>query len=519
MVVLERPKRQRTEVSYTAPDYSDSDSVTSDDESDDDPTDGGYVPLHEEEEESASDEDSDEDSDSDDSETDEAYEDDDVLEEVQSDELRRHIMRDQGFFYTDFNDLTHAKVLECLRFVYNASTFDDEYVPQIVVDDLDFIYKKLVEKYDVTQLSEIGGVPRAFTCQQYICKLFACLLLEKIPMVIKSKMKTLETLPVSITDPLSQVMNADPTKEEVWAEIEEHMNALDPVAYIRRCVGGAVAYVINHRDNIPEDYQYLFLPQRRNPEEGPQPKRYGPRVLGASLRTPMNDNPNVSRIKIQVYPTNGDPFYINTLMEKRVEYDTLLEKAMEKYEDVRHEMRGRQFTLLWSPYVYIGHHWNARDMPFVRIQEGFTHPNCVWDTRGICCAVESTEGLQIHSPDTSITLGGDTRIDVSNEEEAVEAITQHLVRNARDDWWNRKQGLTLKLQFEVQKTYKVYKGGNTKGSLEKRMKSLRRKVTLAVRCINKRFQRRFKSDFTNIRPQRFLHAFKTLKIDFDYDYL
>jgi hypothetical protein len=497
--------------------------MTSDDEeSDDDPTDGGgYVPLHEEEESA-----SDEDSDSDDSETDDdddEDDDEDVISEMQSDKLRQQIMKDQWLFYTTFNDITHAKVVECLRFIHNAKSFGEEYLPPHVDEgDLDFIYNKLLEKYDATKLSEIGGVPRAFMCQQYVCKLFACLLLEIIPKVIKSKINIIRTLPSSITDPLSQVVNADPTKEAVWAEIEAHMNALDdPVAYIRRCVGGGVAYLITHRDDVPENYLDLFLPQRRrNPSEGPQPRDGGPRVLGASLRTPMNGDQNKSRIRIQVYPypTTGDPYYINMLMDTHVEYDTLLERAVEKYEDVRSEMQGRQFTLLWSPYVYLGHHWNPRDnTPFVRIQKGFTtHGKRVWDTRGICCAVESTEGLQIHSPDTSITLG-ESQIDVSNENEAVEAFMKHIVENATDDWWDRKRGLMLRLDFGVQKYYQVYKG-NTKRSLEKTMQSLRRKITLAVRCINRRYRKGFKADFTKTKPQMFLHAFKTLKLKLDFDY-
>tara|TARA_B100000405_G_scaffold10349_1_gene9043 strand:- start:5023 stop:6876 length:1854 start_codon:yes stop_codon:yes gene_type:complete len=399
-----RPQRAVPKVTYAGADDSNSDNDDKD----------NYVSNEEEasSDEETSIDDCDEDASSDDDCYEDASSDDDCYEDANSaEQIRDLLMKDQGYCYTTFKTLKEGRevVLRALRFVRNfnkASAWGELNAGPVAKGLID----KLLANYHLDKLKgDRGGIPRAFKCERTVCTLFALLLERVIPEKLKSVREKLisSKLPSGLGDPLAEYSETfknadieatdDQMCEIIWKEISNDLEELPAERYIKRCVGGAIAYIVKYPDKIDKKYFNVY----RGSEEKSDDKRAF-RVLGANTKE-RPDETKHNRLIIPIYSKVADekPTYICAHLPIGLEMKDLLETCKIQYPDVMQELGDRTFTLVFSPYEYkFGHSgplWDQHYTPklrFVTVPPEYQLPPYTRKTdlcRGMICAIEGDQ--------------------------------------------------------------------------------------------------------------------------------
>ena len=332
--------------------------------------------------------------------------------------IRTDLMRDNTSYYQTFRQLKRKDVVDALRFMRNV----DIHVDSLPVSDiLESIFKwdtteeftksvhglrdKLLERYDVSNLPDAGGIPLAYRRSNMVCTLFATLLARVVPTTMRTvRDMALAPLPADVKDPLSEHLSLFDSSQEMVAKIWEHidMAALEGDAYIRRCIGGAVACLCKYQDDIKPDFLECFKPRGRGVSNTNTSKSIY-RILGASKIAERK--PNENRLIIPLYPRepHDKPTYICAHVDERLEMRDLLSTCKEKYPDVAEVLQEKQYKLVFSQqpskFHFSGDDLNYQMLDVVRVPPRYKLSPARWDRRGIFSAVEASESGKIDAFD------------------------------------------------------------------------------------------------------------------------
>jgi hypothetical protein len=508
-------KRSRPVVDYVE---SDSDETGGDDEEPWDPSD-------ESESESDSEDDESDDLSGDESDSQDLDSDSDLVEEEfesEADRIRDQLMNAQGYSYTKFETLDRADVLRALRFVRNMGE-NHHCISTPVATRLG---RKLTVKYNLKKLKHIGGVPRAFKRKDTVCTLFALLLehvfLEKWK---HDREKLISSLPGGLGDALSHEqysanrrngdIDATPEKkcELIWNEISNDMEALDAERYIKRCVGGAVAFLVKYPEKIdPTLHEYFEVSRGMENSDG----RRKFRILGASTRAPLDENKN--RLVIPIYSKVADekPCYICAHVSTDLVMKDLLETCKHEYQDVMEELGHRTFTLVFSSYrSKFGHSPDYTPiLRFVAVPPDYTLPPQTRDSRGMICAIENPTPRQIEVKNPYDGKVNRFEIVVRDAGESA-AMAMQVSQYASH--LKRQDGLKIAgyIPGFTKKNYTIYRPTSKKVTdkvLEQRKKTLKLKLEKCVQWISQsseKMKTRFGKTLPwpgSIKAQEFVHA-------------
>lgn len=442
--------------------------------------------------------------------------------ESEADRIRDQLMNAQGYSYTKFETLDRADVLSALRFVRNMGE-NHHYISTPVATRLG---RKLTVKYNLKKLKHIGGVPRAFKRKDTVCTLFALLLehvfLEKWK---HDREKLISSLPGGLGDALSHEqysadrrngdIDATPEKkcELIWNEISNDMEALDAERYIKRCVGGAVAFLVKYPEKIdPTLHEYFEVSRGMENSDG----RRKFHILGASTRAPLDENKN--RLVIPIYSKVADekPCYICAHVSTDLVMKDLLETCKHEYQDVMEELGHRTFTLVFSSYrSKFGHSPDyTPTLRFVAVPPDYKLPPQTRDSRGMICAIENPTPHQIEVKNPYDGKVNRFEIVVRDAGESA-AMAMQVSQYASH--LKRQDGLKIAgyIPGFTKKNYTIYRPTSKKVTdkvLEQRKKTLKLKLEKCVQWISQsseKMKTRFGKTLPwpgSVKAQEFVHA-------------
>lgn len=411
-----RQKRQKVEEGFYAESESEqSESEQSESESEQSESEFHPTDVDEESEEESDDgefvvESEDDDSDSVDEPVDDIVPDEDD-NDLYFDEIRKRIQAEHLQYFSEVESIKREDVKRCLRFIRQVGV-----IPYYEHDAYDNLMVKtictMLEKhYKTQQLPKFGGIPRAFFKAQVVCHLYARLLYRVKPNMVLDRLE-------------SEILNRD------------------PVDYIKQCVDCAVIFLVRFEEELPAPLKRFFKVVRG--EGNSDPARRNRLVLGA-VKKGDNSQPDEdhNRLLIQVLSNdeleNERQMHICAHVPKNYELDTLFDFCKQNYLDVNDRLGERYFTLVFSPLDSLfGRHWNhqldehsmqiVRDVvrelneqegipprpgpinlfgeedrtidktcPYYKVPQGFKLDKSAssWDTRGLFCLIENTEGLTL----------------------------------------------------------------------------------------------------------------------------
>ena len=308
--------------------------------------------------------------------------DDDILpdeddNDLYFDEIRKRIQAEHLQYFSEVESIKREDVKRCLRFIRQVGVFpyyehNDAYDNSMVKT----ICTMLEKHYKTQELPKFGGIPRAFFKAQVVCHLYARLLYRVEPNMSLDRLE-------------SEILN------------------IDPVDYIKQCVDCAVIFLVRFEEELPAPLKRFFEVVRG--EGNSDPARRNRLVLGAMKRgdgsQPSKDH---NRLLIQVLSNdefeNERQMHICAHVPKDYELDTLFDFCKQNYDDVNKNLGERYFTLVFSPFRELfGRHWNREDRtidktcPYYKVPPGFKLDKSAssWDTRGLFCLIENTEGLTL----------------------------------------------------------------------------------------------------------------------------
>ena len=411
---MERRKRQKV-------DYAESESEHSESEHSESESEQSESEFHatDADEESESDdvelyvvESEDDDSDSVDEPVDDIVPDEDD-NDLYFDEIRKRIQAEHLQYYSGVESIKREDVKRCLRFIRRVGV-----IPYYEHDAYDNLMVKtictMLEKhYKTQQLPKFGGIPRAFFKAQVVCHLYARLLYRVKPNMVLDRLES-----------------------EILKIVER-----DPVDYIKQCVDCAVIFLVRFEEELPAPLKRFF--EVVQGEGNSDPARRNRLVLGA-IKKGDNSQPSKdhNRLLIQVLSNdeleNERQMHICAHVPKDYELDTLFDFCKQNYDDVNKRLGERHFTLVFSPLDSLfGRHWNHqldegslqivrnvvqamyeregipprpepirivgedrtidKTCPYYKVPPGFKLDKSAssWDTRGLFCLIENTEGLTL----------------------------------------------------------------------------------------------------------------------------
>ena len=474
-------------------------------------------------------------------EEEEEYEEDDLSDsdlveekfETEAERIRDQLMRDQGYYYTTFDEtLTRDNVLRALRFVRNMGE-NHHCISTPVATRLT---QKLTAKYHLEKLTEEGGVPIAFKRKDTVCTLFALLLEHVIQKILNDRAELISSLPGGLSDALSannieEDDDDDQKCEQIWNEISTAMEALGPETYIKRCVGGAVAYLVKYPEKIDQNL-HKYFDVYRGMENSDGKRQF--RILGANTRAPL-DEKNNNRLVIPIYSdADAKPTYICAHVPIGLKMKDLLETCKRKYPNVKKELGDRTFTVVFSPYASkFGHSPDDPILRFVTVPPDYKLPTQTRDRRGMICAIEGNpqELLEPQMKEIRLSLPGRAEVQrftvvIRDTKEPVPRVL-NLLGGDMISYLRLHHGLKITGHIPgfKKKTYVVCRNITTERTLKKREETLKNKLEKCVKWIAE-YSEDFKNRFGNklpwpgsVKAQKSFHASIEARIAFyPYNY-